>query len=136
EGRNDRFEVSPAASVAPSPGVPATPVRVRLDRAGPDLERSLPDAAHGNCHLLLSLGLTIERLTAFAEVIERCRDRVVLGYRPVKAVCLQPVVLAINGTVATQHGIEARCPSAQECHIRRFTLVRRFVPNSTILLRH
>ena len=30
-------------------------------------ERSLPDAAHGNGHLLLALGLTRERLTAFAE---------------------------------------------------------------------
>ena len=79
----------------------------RLDLADPDFERSLPDATHGNCHLLLALGLTIERLTAFAEVIERCGDRIVFGYRPVHSVCLQPVVLSINGAIATQHGIES-----------------------------
>jgi hypothetical protein len=78
-----------------------------IDIAGPSLERSLSDATHGNCHLLLALGPTIERLTAFAEVIERCGDRIVLGYRPVDSVCLQPVVLSINGAIATQHGIEA-----------------------------
>lgn len=75
--------------------------------ADPNLERSLPDATHGNGHLLLALGSTIERLTAFAEVIERCGDRIVFGYRPVDSVCLQPVVLSINGAIATQHGIEA-----------------------------
>src|SRR5215471_18782571 len=80
---------------------------IRVDLAGSNFERSLPDATHGNCHLLLALGPTIERLTAFAEVIERCGDRIVLGYRPVKAVCLHPVVLSINRTIATQHGIEA-----------------------------
>ena len=53
--------------------------------------RLLSDATHGNCHLLLALRLTIQRFTAFAEVIERCGDRIVLGYRPVEAVCLQPV---------------------------------------------
>jgi hypothetical protein len=82
-------------------------VPLRLDLAGPNFERSLPDATHGNCHLLLALGSTIERLTAFAEVIERCGDRIVFGYRPVDSVCLQPVVLPINGAIATQHGIEA-----------------------------
>ena len=82
-------------------------VPLRLDLAGPNFERSLPDATHGNCHLLLALGPTIERLTAFAEVIERCGDRIVFGYRPVDSVCLQPVVLSINGAIATQHGIEA-----------------------------
>src|SRR5688572_26313938 len=81
------------------------PISSRQEPVRP--ERSLPDATHGNCHLLLPLGLTIERLTAFAEVIERCRDRIVFGYRPVKSVCLQPVVLSINGAIATQHGIEA-----------------------------
>ena len=80
---------------------------IRVVLAGPNVERLLPDATHGNCHLLLPLRLTIERLTAFAEVIERCGERIVLGYRPVKSVCLQPVVLSINGAIATQHGIEA-----------------------------
>jgi hypothetical protein len=47
-----------------------------LGSRGPEFERSLPDATHGHCHLLLALGLTIERLTAFAEVIERCGDRI------------------------------------------------------------
>ena len=68
--------------------------------------RLLSDATHGNCHLLLALRLTIQRFTAFAEVIERCGDRIVLGYRPVEAVCLQPVVLSINRAIAPQHGIE------------------------------
>ena len=75
--------------------------------ADTNFERSLPDAAHGHCHLLPALGLTIERLTAFAEVIERCGDRIVLGYRPVKAVCLQPVVLSVNRAIAPQDSIEA-----------------------------
>ena len=70
-------------------------------------ERSFPHATHGNCHLLLALWLTIERLTAFAEVIERRGDRIVFGYRPVDSVCLQPVVLSTTGAIATQHGIEA-----------------------------
>src|SRR6188472_2897617 len=48
---------------------------IRVDLAGPNFERSRPDATHGNCHLLLALGPTIECLTAFAEVIERCGDR-------------------------------------------------------------
>jgi hypothetical protein len=76
-------------------------------RIGVHFERSLPDATHGNGHVLLALGLTIDRLTALAEVIQRGGDRIVFGYRPVKSVCLQPVVLSINGAIATQHGIEA-----------------------------
>ena len=66
-----------------------------------------PDATHGNRHLLLALGLTIERLTAFAEVIERRGDQIVFGCRPVKSVFLHPFVLSINRAIATQDGIEA-----------------------------
>ena len=73
----------------------------------PQEEASLPDAPDGNCHLLLALGLTIEPLTAFAEVIERCAVQIVVGCRPVKSVCLQPFVLSINGVVPRVHGIEA-----------------------------
>src|SRR5688500_10472562 len=74
----------------------------RAKAKGKSRTASLPDASGGNRHLLLTLGLTIEPLTAFAEVIERCGDRIVFGCRPVRPVCLQPVVLSINGAIATQ----------------------------------
>src|SRR5439155_24776235 len=95
--------------------------------AGPNFERSLPDATHGNCHLLLALGPTVERLTAFAEVIERCGGRIVFGYRPVDSVCLQPVVLSINSAIATQHGIEARRPSGGVCRVVLMALIQLIV---------
>ena len=66
----------------------------------------LPDTTNGNRHLLLTPRLTIERVTALAEVIEGCGRRIVVGPRPVKTVCLQPVVLSVNRPVATEHGIE------------------------------
>ena len=104
----------PQALNLPQPAVELVPTRENAARdagrhhsVGPNFERSLPDATHGNCHLLLALGPTIERLTAFAEVIERCGDQIVFGYRPVDSVCVQPVVMSINGAIATQHGIEA-----------------------------
>src|SRR5687768_13810292 len=65
------------------------------------------DAPHRDGHLLLALRLPIERLTAFAEVIERGGARIVLGCRPVKSVRLQPIVHSINRAIATQHGVEA-----------------------------
>src|SRR5262245_8656258 len=117
-------------------GVTVECVPTTIGSAGPNFERSLPDATHGNCHLLLALRPTIERLTAFAEFIERCAARIVFGFRPIDSVCLQPVVLSINGAIASEHGIEARRPTAQECRVRRFTLVRRIVPKSAIVLRH
>ena len=94
-------------------GVIARPHRkcvpLPLDLAGPTSERSLPDATHGDCHLLLALGPTIERLTAFAEVVQRCGDRIVFGYRPVDSVCLQPVVLSINRAAISRR--RSRCCS-------------------------
>ncbi len=61
-----------SASFAPRPR--PTPLHVasgliRVVLADPNCERSLPDAAHGHSHLLLALRLAVERLTAFAEVM-------------------------------------------------------------------
>jgi hypothetical protein len=55
--------------------------------SGPNFERLVPNATHGDRHLLLALEMTIERLTAFAKVIERCGHRVAFRYRPVNSVC-------------------------------------------------
>ena len=72
----------------------------------PSGARLVSDATHGNRHLLLALRLTIDRLTAFAEVIERCGGWIVFGCRPVKSVRLQPIELSIDRAIAPQDDIE------------------------------
>jgi hypothetical protein len=45
-------------------------------RGGPELSALLRDTSHGECHLLLAIAVTIERLPAFAKVVEPCTGQI------------------------------------------------------------
>lgn len=53
-------------------------------------EPLLPHTPHGNGHLLVALGPTMERSAALAEVVKRSGGRIVVRRRPVKPVRLYP----------------------------------------------
>ena len=49
-----------------------------LTRSYQRIQPSLPDAPHGNGHLLLALGLTMDSSAVLAEVVKRGGGRIVL----------------------------------------------------------
>src|SRR4029453_6498049 len=91
-----------------------------IGSADPNFERSLPDATHGNCHLLLALHVSTESLTAFTKVIEKRTGRTVVRGRPVEAMSFQPFIPAIGGSTAAEHGVESCRPPESEHPIRFF----------------
>src|SRR6185295_144219 len=100
--------------------------------------RLVRDTADRKRLCLLAIAMMSERLSALAEVVEPCRRRAGFRSGPVKAVGVQPRVLAAVGRAATaEKRVEARAAAAEERLERAFTGTgNHLVTNASVALRH